>query len=569
MSPECVRPSAQVRTKLCYGAPKCRQERYSPHLSWGAIGAVRERPAMSSTSLNLDLRLGRGAPSLAAALLLCASSCAVAPMRPTHARPNFDAPRAPVSAGAAPEVRQDVETPEPAKPAETVDTAETVDPAVTGEPAETVESAEGETDGAVAAAQDLPPVEEEERLVRGQLSTRLVTRATSDDSDVDLWTFLSVDVGDAEEHEFTARFSGRVYADLDGNTGDVFDGVEDTYDSSIHPRVYDAYAEWHRYDDVPLIRVGRQSDYETPVFLVYDGVRLESREFGDAGIQFGAYGGISTHQFESSSSGDLLGGAYVQARPWSGGRARVDFVHAEDKVSIGSLEENLLGPSLWQRINDRLRLQGQYTMLSGESRDIDLRANWFDVDSDFTLSATYYQLFETQSANPLEFDTFFESLFDYFPFFRAGLQGSKAFGDQFQLSGGLDVREVEDKSDVGSFNRDVQRYYLTAILDEVLTDDTTLSLTTDLWESDAQDTQSFGFDVTHAFSEETRGSIGTYYAAYKFDQVLATEREQVRTYYVACDRDLSEDLDLRLSYDFEDAEIDEFHTLRVKLTWRF
>ena len=52
--------------------------------------------------------------------------------------------------------------------------------------------------------------------------------------------------------------------------------------------------------------MGRQSDYETPEFIVYDGVRLESREPGEEDLQLGAYGGRSAHLYESSPDGDYL-----------------------------------------------------------------------------------------------------------------------------------------------------------------------------------------------------------------------------------------------------------------------
>ena len=420
---------------------------------------------------------------------------------------------------------------------------------------------EGEGGG---AAHVEPPARRSGPPVRGTLSTRLWARGTGDDTDLDLSGYLDLDVGDPEEDELTGRFAGRVHLDADSHDGDAFDGLDDTFGGDLRPRVYDAYVDWHGEGPVELVRLGRQSDFETPELLVYDGVRVESRELGGRGLRLGAYGGVGARHYESP--GDALVGAYVEGRPWSGGRGRLDWIHADDDRSSG---EDLLGVALWQTLARRLRLQGAYSHLSGDPRDVDLRATWYDPEADLLVRGTYYRLLETQRANPLEFDTFFETLFEWFPFHRVGLTAAKGLSEHVRVEGGLDLREVEDGDDEGRFNRDVQRYFLTTTLDDLLWEDGTLSVTGDLWDSDAQETYSLGLDLSHEFSAALRASLGTHYAVYDFDPLLVAEREDVRTYYVAARWEASEALGVDVGYDYEDAEIDDFHTLRLGLSWRF
>ena len=105
----------------------------------------------------------------------------------------------------------------------------------------------------------------------------------------------------------------------------------------------------------------------------------------------------------------------------------------------------------------------------------------------------------------------------------------------------------------GEFNRDVQRYFLTTVWDRFPAEDGVLSLTADVWESDNQDTNSFGADYTHSLSERTELSLATYYSTYKFDSINVEEKEDVRTYSAAFEHELGDGLDLDLSYDYEDA----------------
>ncbi len=433
-------------------------------------------------------------------------------------------------------------------------------------------SSEASTDaGAGPAGQSQP-------LVHGTFTTRAIARRTQGATDVDLWAFVSADVGDPEgglrgatrRTPWSARFVGRLHADVDGDDGDAFDGLDDRNDGSVVGRVYDAWAAWRSEDeDIALVRFGRQSEAATPVFLVWDGVRVESRPLGDADVVLGAYGGASTHQFESSNDGDRLFGLWAEGRPWRGGSVRLDYIHAEDERALGAFEDDLFGLSVRHRFDRAWRAAAAFTTLGSDARDLDADATWTSADGRSSVRGTYYELFETQSANPLEFDTFSETLFDWFPFRRAGLLGWTMLGERWRLEGGIDARDVDDEDDEGRFNRDVRRLHVTVSADGLLGAGTTVAVTGDDWQSDARDVQSLGATVTAPVGPRADVSVGTYYAAYEVDLVLGTEREDVRTWFASWTLDRAEDLSFDTSYAFQDTEFGEFHTVRVTLRWRF
>jgi hypothetical protein len=434
-------------------------------------------------------------------------------------------------------------------------------------------------DDATTGVVDPPPSTDElQPLYRGSIATTATLRKAGSDEDIDVYAYVEADIGDPDgglagttrRERWSARFAGRVHADVDGDRGDLFDGLDDTYDNALVGRVYDAWADWSPEDGaLEHVRFGRQSDWETPVYIVFDGLRAQSAPLGDAEITLGAYGGSSTHQYESSNEGDWLYGLWANAAPWKGGVVRLDWLHAEDERTVGSFEEDVLGLSVQQRISREWRASAAWTALGSEARDLDLDASWSSTDGRQHVRGTYYQLFETQSANPLEFDTFSETLFDWFPFRRAGLLGWTRIGEKFRLEGGYDNREVEDDSDEGRYNRDVDRLHVTGAWDGALGEGSSIAVTGDQWLSDARDVRSIGASFSQELGQRSDVSLGTYYAAYETDMLLGTEREDVRTYFVTYGREYSKTLDLDASYSFQDTDFEEFHTLRMTLRWQF
>lgn len=409
--------------------------------------------------------------------------------------------------------------------------------------------------------------------VHGSLGVRYRGRTNGEDGDNDLRGVLALDVVDPAGTGVAAHVLARVDSDLDGSGSGPFGDLSDTYDGSVVPKLYLAFV------DVPLdaqpeespgiLRIGRQSDPLLPEVLRLDGVSYLSRPLGKDEIELGAYAGVPVHLYESSNEGDLAFGTSVEGRFWSGGLARLDWMHLEDEGVLGAGKDDLLALGVWQRLPEHWRFEGEYSHLEGDPRDLRLRALYDDVDSGTIVRAGYYRLLETQRANVTELDPFFEQLLEYSPFHQMTLNVSRAFGEYTTVDVGFDVRRVADSGDVGEFNRDWERYYATSTLSDLWRKGLALTLIIDRWNDEQRDTSSFGVDLAYASEQHWNAAIGTYYSLYKYDLLQFDERDDVRTYYLRAGRDVSANLACDLLYELENDDLDVYQTLRLGVLWRF
>jgi len=425
--------------------------------------------------------------------------------------------------------------------------------------------ASGSDDGGLLARTD--------RLVDGTLSLRYRGRAAGSDHDHDLRGFLSLDVADPDTTWIRGHVQARADLDLDGHDDDsVFQDLSDTWDSSLTAKLYLAWAEIDLGPDGDgsqgTLRLGRQSDPRLPEVLRMDGVAWTSRPYGGKDVVVGVYGGIPAHLYESSPEGDRSFGAWIEGLPWSGGRTRFDWMHLEDEELLGEENDDLFSLALWQDVGRAWRLEGEHTRIESDARDLRLRALYRAPEGGTQVRVAYYELLETQRRRVQELDPFYDALLDYFPFRQGSVSVSQELGSHAVLDVGYDVRRVDDAGDVGEFNRDWERYYATATLLDVVADGLSVSLTGDRWNDDQRDIGSLGADVS--YDQETwRGSLGTYFALYKYELLELDEREDVRTYYVRGTRELDENLRLELGYELEDDDFETYHILRGGLLWRF
>ncbi len=417
-----------------------------------------------------------------------------------------------------------------------------------------------------------PPLqaEEEGASIHGSVASTVRSRWGSDAEDHDLHAVASVDIETPGPDPFKIHVLGRGSWDFDGRSDDwVFHSVDDTFDDRVTGRLYHAYVDAPLHDDLALARLGRQDMYETPVFAHFDGARVETKGWGALGLVLGLYGGVPVHLFEGSSTGDALGGAYAAFTPWEGGRLRFDWMHLEDETRLGDHNNDLLALGVHHLVNRNLRFEGSYSFLEEESRDVRVGALWTLPEQQLTLRASYYSLFESQAALANEVNPFFNTLITTHPYDQGQLQFSKGVGEHVMLFGGLDLRRIQDEGDIGRYNRDFDRYYLTVSLPETLPEETTLSLTGEVWDSPDNEISTWGIDLQKEFHEKYEAALGSNFALFKYELDLDLERENVRTYYAQVRRRFSKSTDARLRYEFEDEEFDEYHTLRVDLTWRF
>ncbi|MEY4673641.1 MAG: hypothetical protein RL148_1425 [Planctomycetota bacterium] len=403
--------------------------------------------------------------------------------------------------------------------------------------------------------------------LRGSLATRYWLRWTSNDTDQDVFSTLSADYGDEQKDAVTGRFVGRLALDIDGYD-ETFGSINDSYGSRQDALLYDLYADFHRVDGFEKVRVGRQSIWETPEFVYFDGAHAVSEEIGTTKLQFGAYGGASTHLYEASNDGDWTAGVYSQARPWKGGRLRLDYLYLEDEARLGH-ENDLLAAGWWQTLAENLLADVQYSRLEDEDRDVRVRGSWRHAPSDFFVQASWYKLLTTQGDLVLELDPYYGSLLELKPYHQTSLSAAKGIGDHLRLTAGTDLRRVSDDADVGTNNRDYDRYYFTVAVIDLPVEGLTAGVTADLWDSDGRTVDTWGADLTYQVSADTSASVGSYYSAWKYDIVSEEERDDVRTWFVRGRHKLSRRTTLDLGYELEDNDIDDFHFLRMGATWRF
>lgn len=140
------------------------------------------------------------------------------------------------------------------------------------------------------------------------------------------------------------------------------------------------------------------------------------------------------------------------------------------------------------------------------------------------------------------------------------------------LQGGIDLRELENDTEEGPFNREFRRYFLTPTVNAWPWPPIAWSVTVEMWDVPGQDDGDIataGFEMTVQVSPDLKLAAGSAYTLYTFDELLNEERENVRTLYARATAALRQDLKGELGVQFEDAEIDDFWTLKVGLTQSF
>jgi hypothetical protein len=408
--------------------------------------------------------------------------------------------------------------------------------------------------------------------IHGSLSSMLRGRWSGGEHDYDVLEVLALDVGDAARGGWTGHLMTRVAADLDGHPSgspSVFSDLHDTYDEAVVPVLYDAYAEKRDVGTFERVRIGRQSLWDTPEFAWFDGVSAETKESGPQHMLFGGYVGIPTAAYESAHQGDWIGGLYGLAQPWTGGRARVEWMHVDDQSTPGTEEVDLWKLAVGQHVGKNLDFDGSYTRMLSDDRDVRLHASWYEPEAAFTVQATYYQLLQTQGSLPLPLDPYSESLNSLFPFHQGQLLFTKGFSAHVDVTGGVDARRVSDSGDEGTFNRDFDRVYSTVVLRDLLPGSVAAGLTGEVWDGTGSHTESWGLDLSRPFGTAVDGSIGSYYSLYKVDVFADEERTDVRTYYLRCKWRRTADTTWDLWYEHENDDVGTYDLLRVGLTWRF
>ncbi|MBK7875457.1 MAG: hypothetical protein IPJ77_06860 [Planctomycetes bacterium] len=425
-------------------------------------------------------------------------------------------------------------------------------------------------DGALAAPQPQEPVAPAPFSVRGALRLRWRGRATNDESDQDAYASLALDGGDSARDAWTWRLDAQAIGDLDGRSaaGSGFGSIADAEGGDVRGYVYEAYAERHDAPEFASLRVGRQTDWETPVLVAFDGVRAVTRPGGRARAELGGFGGATVRQHADDVGGDPLLGLWGSWRPWRSARLRLDWLHVEDDERFGAEQDDLLQLALGQGLGEHARVDASWSRLEGSDRDVRVRAAWSDAERDLAVLASWTRLFETQGVLARELDPFSDALLELEPYWEGRVTVSKGFGTRWRASAGAELRRLVDDGDEGLYNHEYERVWATTTLAR-LPFELELALTGERWDGGGDGVDTWGADLSRRFDDGAQLSIGTAYALYRLDLFQLEEREDVRTWFARWREKRGAGWSWDLGYEYEDDPGQDLQTLRVGGTWTF
>lgn len=404
----------------------------------------------------------------------------------------------------------------------------------------------------------------------GRLVTRYRARFKGHEDDHDLTQTLDLALADPDR-QWAGALLARATWDLDGTEPDSdFFGLADTYDHRLEGQLFHAYVDLAR-PGLSLLRLGRQSLYETPLTLVFDGLRAELAPRGERRATLGAFAGVGEHPYESSADGDLVLGGFATLALWSGAELRADWMHLADERLGSAHEDDLFGLVLGTDLRgsgsaERTRLETRFTSLEGDGRDLRLAADHLDASRGFSVQASYYELLQTQQDLAAPLDPFTSTLFELFPYAQATLSATKDWED-FALLAGADLRRVDDADDEGAYNRDFERYWLTGSLPGLFTLD--VALTGEVWRADGSDYETWGATLARPLDGGFELALGSYFALYEYDLSSADERDRVRTTYLDVQWRHGPARRWRLRCEFEHDEFDDYQEVRLDHAWSF
>lgn len=423
------------------------------------------------------------------------------------------------------------------------------------------------------------PDEASKYSARGSFDFKYLGRWTAGARDHDLFMYGSIDIGDPRTHFATAHASGRVAWDLDRNRDPAhpFRSVDDSRSGDVTGRVYSAYVDLNGVESTAMkgmlkrVRIGRQIMYDTPRTLFLDGMSLHTppaTEWMDLDVI--AYGGVPSHLFESSASGDSAAGAAIRFGPWTGGRFRLDYMHVTDEYLASNADDDLFGVRWDQRIGQRLFLNAHVNMIDFEdSGDVGAFASWTDPESDFNVTLRYTGLLGDDKRRSIDLDYFTEVLATYVSFDQYDVALHKGLGESVYFAAGAQVRELRNDAKESLFNHEFHRYHGTAGLTEWPWTGLDASATYEYWDAGGDRFTTVGADLTQKSDGRWSGSIGTFFELFRYDVLRGQENEDVQVSYLKLAYNFSEQQRLRLRLEFEDGETDDFYTLGLSMRVEF
>jgi hypothetical protein len=399
--------------------------------------------------------------------------------------------------------------------------------------------------------------------LHGSLDLRYRTRWTSDANDAYLFEFLTASYGNPEKDLVAMSLSARFNQDLVGLTNVQgfypFQTIETTYRSRATQWLYTAYVDVSRPLPGLYVRAGRQVLEDLPEAVPMDGgsVWFRTQEL----LTIGGFGGVPVNLFESSTQGDVMGGAWLELLPWLHGKGRVEYLHIEDENVFGNFRNDLAAVSFEERAGPLLAY-ARYAALDGQSRDLQGRLTGSFPELGVIVNAQATYQFETVKALSYAIDPYATFMTSVEPYFDLTLRASWAWG-VFGVDGTFETRQLVRGASEATYNHSFTHGELAPHLDDWPIENVSVTLSEDFWDSEGLRYWTGGGDVAWRIRREITLSAGTSYALYAIDMLSGEERDRVRIFYgmLRWKLDSVSSIDVRFSY--EENPVDRFRTVEV------
>jgi hypothetical protein len=406
--------------------------------------------------------------------------------------------------------------------------------------------------------------------VHGRIRLLNRSRWTGDDSDSDLFSSLAVWAGDPEKDLFSGSATGRLNQDWDGDRHRegfyAFDSLSDSYKKATTGQLYTAYVNIANPWPGVRARAGRQIIEELPEAIPMDGAKASYDATPE--ITVAAFGGAPVNYFESSTMGDWMFGGWIEGRPWSRGRARLEYLHLEDENTFGLFRDDLIGLSMEHGEGPWL-LSGRMTILESEGRDILLRGTGGDPESGLTVDVRLYYLFEQQQALSYALDGYVVFLVPIEPYYQLTVSASHDIGPNFGVDAALAVRRLEDSSDEADYNHEFSRWSFTGRSRDWPGTGWSVSLTGDFWQTSDDDFWTVSGGVGWEITEDLKADLSSSYSLYMVDAITGEERERVRLASLGVRWKMNADVFADGRFTAEDNDIDDFRSFDVGIRYAF
>lgn len=416
----------------------------------------------------------------------------------------------------------------------------------------------------------VPPAPNWMESLHGGIRTLHRSRWTGDASDSDLFNSLNLRVGNPEKDLFSGSASGRFQSDLDGDRRvegfSEFDSLSDSYRRATTGQVHTAYVDVTNPWPGVRARAGRQLLEEFPEAIPMDGGRASIDLSKEATLA--AFGGRPVNYFESSTEGDWMFGGWIEARPWAGGRARIEYLHLEDENTFGLFRDDLVGLALEHR-EDPWLLSGRATFLESEARDITVRGSAAYTEAEFTVDLKAYYLFEQQQALSYGLDGFAVFLLPIEPYLQVSLGLSKEISDHFGVDAAVTARRLEDSGSEGDYNHEFSRWSATGRSRDWPTKGCSVAVTGDFWQTKADDFWTAGGSIAWQVAETVKIDLASAYTLYSIDALTGEERERVRSLSLGLRWKVKADVTADARFTAEKNDVDDFNTLDVGVRYAF